>query len=38
MYTYWPDPHNVTLIREKYIEVYLVIILIIKYTKVYFSC
>lgn len=21
MYTYWPDPHNVTLIREKYIEV-----------------
>lgn len=22
MYTYWPDPHNVTLIREKYIEVH----------------
>lgn len=21
MYTFWPDPHNVTLIREKYIEV-----------------
>ncbi|XP_018570116.1 neuroligin-4, Y-linked isoform X1 [Anoplophora glabripennis] len=20
MYTYWPDPHNVTLIREKYIQ------------------